>query len=85
MMGWLQRPASATQVTHGARLWLYAIAALVLAFLIVPTLIVVPMSFSGAQYLEFPPREWSQEAFPSSPCWPRRLRSRSAPWLASRP
>ena len=59
MTGWLRRPASATQVTHGARLWLYAIAALVLAFLIVPTLIVVPMSFSGAQYLEFPPREWS--------------------------
>jgi putative spermidine/putrescine transport system permease protein len=25
----------------------------------VPTLIVVPMSFSGSQYLEFPPREWS--------------------------
>jgi len=31
----------------------------VLAFLVVPTLIVVPMSFSGAQYLEFPPRQWS--------------------------
>ena len=34
-------------------------AALVLAFLIVPTLIVIPMSFSESQYLEFPPREWS--------------------------
>ncbi len=30
-----------------------------LAFLIVPTLIVIPMSFSESQYLEFPPREWS--------------------------
>ena len=30
-------------------------AALVLAFLTLPTLIVVPMSFSGSQYLEFPP------------------------------
>ena len=30
-----------------------------LAFLVVPTLIVVPMSFSGSQYLEFPPRQWS--------------------------
>ena len=56
---WLQHPATATQVTHGQRLWLYAVAALVLAFLVLPTLIVIPMSFSGAQYLEFPPREWS--------------------------
>lgn len=58
-MSWLDRPASATQVTHRARLWLYVVAGLVLAFLIVPTLIVVPMSFSNSQYLEFPPREWS--------------------------
>jgi len=58
--GWnTLEPASATQITHGRRFWLYAVAALVLAFLIVPTLIVVPMSFSGAQYLEFPPRQWS--------------------------
>ena len=56
---WLQHPATATQVTHGQRLWLYAVAALVLAFLIVPTFIVIPMSFSESQYLEFPPREWS--------------------------
>ena len=55
-MSWLDRPASETQITHRARLWLYALAALVLAFLVVPTLIVVPMSFSGSQYLEFPPR-----------------------------
>jgi putative spermidine/putrescine transport system permease protein len=58
-VSWLDAPASATQITHGRRFWLYAVAALVLAFLIVPTLIVVPMSFSGAQYLEFPPRQWS--------------------------
>lgn len=58
-MSWWREPASPTQVTHGARLWLYALAALVLVFLVVPTLIVVPMSFSGSQYLEFPPREWS--------------------------
>ena len=58
-LAWWQRPASATQATHGQRLWLYAVAALVLAFLVVPTLIVIPMSFSGSQYLEFPPREWS--------------------------
>ena len=59
MRAWLSRAASDTQVTHGQRLWLYALAALVLAFLALPTLIVIPMSFSGSQYLEFPPREWS--------------------------
>jgi len=58
-VSWLNAPASPTQVTHARRLWLYALAALVLAFLALPTLIVVPMSFSGAQYLEFPPRELS--------------------------
>ena len=61
MIAWLSSrfnaPASETQVTHGARLWLYAIAALALAFLVIPTLIVVPMSFSASQYLEFPPRD----------------------------
>jgi putative spermidine/putrescine transport system permease protein len=55
----LNAPASETQITHRARLWLYAIAALALAFLVIPTLIVIPMSFSASQYLEFPPRAWS--------------------------
>jgi putative spermidine/putrescine transport system permease protein len=58
-MTWLSRPASATQVTHGARLWLYALAVLVMAFLVLPTLIVIPMSFSASQYLEFPPKHLS--------------------------
>jgi putative spermidine/putrescine transport system permease protein len=58
-MSWLDQPASVTQVTHRARLWLYVLAGLVMIFLVVPTLIVVPMSFSASQYLEFPPREWS--------------------------
>jgi putative spermidine/putrescine transport system permease protein len=58
-MGWLQREATETQITHRMRLWLYVLAALIMAFLIIPTLIVVPMSFSASQYLEFPPREWS--------------------------
>ncbi|MFM7211687.1 MAG: ABC transporter permease, partial [Actinomycetota bacterium] len=31
----------------------------VLVFLILPTLIVIPMSFSGASYLEFPPTSYS--------------------------
>ena len=58
-MTWLGKPASDTQITHGSRLWLYALVALVFAFLILPTLIVIPMSFSESQYLEFPPRHLS--------------------------
>ena len=58
-MGWLSRPATETQITHGRRLWLYVLMALVLLFLMLPTLIVIPMSFSESQYLEFPPREFS--------------------------
>lgn len=56
---WLRHPVTQTQVTRGQRLWLYALAALVMLFLVIPTLIVIPMSFSASQYLEFPPREWS--------------------------
>jgi putative spermidine/putrescine transport system permease protein len=56
---WLSNPASPAQVSHGQRLWLYAIAALVMAFLVIPTLIVIPMSFSDSQYLGFPPEAWS--------------------------
>lgn len=56
---WLDRPASETQITHGQRLWLYVLSALAMVFLIAPTLIVIPMSFSNSQYLEFPPTSWS--------------------------
>jgi putative spermidine/putrescine transport system permease protein len=58
-MSWWTQPVTDTQITRRARLWLYAVGVLVLFFLVVPTLIVIPMSFSSAQYLEFPPREWS--------------------------
>ena len=58
-MSWLQTPATDTQITHGARLWLYVVAVLVMVLLVIPTLLVIPMSFSASQYLEFPPREWS--------------------------
>ncbi len=51
--------ASETQVTHRDRLWLYVLGALVMFFLIAPSLIVIPMSFSDSVYLEFPPRVWS--------------------------
>ena len=59
MTGWLGRPASETQILHSQRLWLYLLSAVIMLFLVAPTLIVVPMSFSESQYLEFPPREWS--------------------------
>ncbi|MGA8260899.1 MAG: ABC transporter permease [Arenicellales bacterium] len=58
-MSWLDRPASETQVTHGRRLWLYLLSALAMVFLVAPTLIVIPMSFSASRYLEFPPQHWS--------------------------
>ena len=59
MTSWLNSPASETQITQRQRLWLYAVSILIMIFLVVPTLIVVPMSFSDSQYLEFPPQNWS--------------------------
>lgn len=59
MLNWLKSPASDTQVTHGQRLWLYVFAGVIMALLVLPTLIVIPMSFSDSQYLEFPPENWS--------------------------
>ncbi|WP_218940331.1 ABC transporter permease [Denitrobaculum tricleocarpae] len=71
-MSWFSRPASETQITNGQRLWLYAVAWLVMIFLLAPTVIVIPMSFSDSQYLEFPPRVWSlrwYEHYFGSPAW----------------
>lgn len=59
MIAWLRSPASDTQVTHGQRFWLYLLAAVTMLLLVAPTVIVVPMSFSASQYLEFPPETWS--------------------------
>jgi len=59
MFGWFRAPATETQVTHGQRLWLYVIAVITMILLVTPTLIVIPMSFSESQYLEFPPETWS--------------------------
>jgi len=44
-----------SHVTHRQRLWLYVLTGLVLFYLVIPTLIVVPLSFSGANSLKFPP------------------------------
>jgi putative spermidine/putrescine transport system permease protein len=53
----------AVQDMPGASPWtqrlLALYGALVLFFLMLPTIIVIPMSFSDSQYLEFPPTSWS--------------------------
>ncbi|MBB4953733.1 putative spermidine/putrescine transport system permease protein [Agrobacterium vitis] len=57
-------------------LWIFA--GFVLFFLMLPTLIVVPLSFSASNLLEFPPRAWSlrwYEAFFTSPAWMAALRN----------
>jgi putative spermidine/putrescine transport system permease protein len=46
-------------VPHRNRLWLYTLGALVIAFLVIPVLIVIPISFSNSTLLEFPPRGYS--------------------------
>lgn len=51
-------------------LWLHAI--LVLGFICIPVIIVVPMSFSDASSLQFPPPDWSlrwYRAFLHDPVW----------------
>jgi putative spermidine/putrescine transport system permease protein len=58
-MAILSRLATETQITHGRRLWLYALVALILLFLILPSLLVIPLSFSDSRYLAFPPPGWS--------------------------
>lgn len=71
-MNWLQQPVSDTQITRRQRLWLYLLVALVVFFLVMPSVIVIPMSFSDSQYLEFPPRVWSTlwyEHYLNSPEW----------------
>lgn len=58
-MNWWRKPASDNQVTHGDRFWLYVVALIIMLLLVIPTFIVIPMSFSDSQYLEFPPDVWS--------------------------
>ncbi|RIY03252.1 ABC transporter permease [Aureimonas flava] len=57
---------------------LRCVAALVLAFLILPTLVVVPISFSASNLMEFPPRAFSlrwYENFFGSATWMEALRT----------
>lgn len=48
-----------TLVPNRSRIWLYAFVGLALFFLILPILIIIPMSFSGSRFLDFPPQSWS--------------------------
>lgn len=55
-----------------SKLLLRAFVGLILVWLLVPILIIVPMSFSGARFLAFPPPFWSlrwYEAYFASPAW----------------
>lgn len=73
-MSWLNSPASRTQITHLQRLWLYVFGVIMLIALVAPSFIVVPMSLSSADYLEFPPSALSlrwYENFFGSPDWMR--------------
>jgi putative spermidine/putrescine transport system permease protein len=54
------------------RSWLYLVSGLAAAFLIVPVLLIVPMSFTDGSLLKFPPDTWSlrwYRAFVGSERW----------------
>jgi len=58
--------------------WLKAFGGLVVVFFILPTLFVIPMSFSDAQTFEFPPRGFTwrlYENFFTNPVWLDSLRN----------
>ncbi len=48
-----------SHITHAERWWLYVLTGLIIAFLVLPSLIVIPMSFSGSTSMMFPPPSWS--------------------------
>lgn len=78
MLHWFTTPATDTQITHGQRLWLYALSIILMVLLVTPTLIVIPMSFSDSQYLQFPPETWSLRWYRNyfgSPEWMQATRT----------
>jgi putative spermidine/putrescine transport system permease protein len=46
-------------ISHCSRLWLYLLCGVVMFLLVAPSLIIIPMSFSDSEFLEFPPPAWS--------------------------
>lgn len=64
--------AEVSGVSRRSRIWLYALGIATFIFLVLPTLIVIPMSFSASQFLEFPPHHWSLRWYVhylDSPAW----------------
>jgi ABC-type spermidine/putrescine transport system permease subunit II len=55
----MRRPVRAAPSAAAARVTLWIYVALVLAFLLVPIAIIMPMSFSDQPYLTFPPPGWT--------------------------
>ncbi|MGE0718025.1 MAG: ABC transporter permease [Alphaproteobacteria bacterium] len=51
--------AGGVPISPWRRLWLYVVGTLIVLFLVLPTIIVVPMSFGSSRFLRFPPQEWS--------------------------
>ncbi|BBK42062.1 ABC transporter permease [Allostella vacuolata] len=51
--------ASGVPIGRFRRVWLYALCFLIVLFLVLPTIIVVPMSFTGSRFLRFPPEQFS--------------------------
>lgn len=68
-------------MTHGwlARVLLRAWLALVIIFLLLPILVVIPLSFSSASYLRFPPPGWSLRWYAN---YASRETWRDATWLS---
>lgn len=63
--------ASPRERKHAPR-WLVAYGTAVGAFMLLPTLVVVPVSFSAARSMKFPPKAWSTkwyEQFLTDPAW----------------
>ena len=71
-------PSGMSFAEHGGHYVLWAVCILVLAFLILPILIIVPLSFSSGAFLTFPlpglSLRWYQEFFTSAP-WQLSLRN----------
>ncbi len=74
-------PGPALSATLGERVWhygLWAICILVLGFLILPIVVIVPLSFNAGSFLTFPlpglSWRWYQEFFTSAP-WQLALRN----------
>ncbi len=60
-----------------SRIVLYVAVGLILVWLMIPVLIIIPMSFSGARFLAFPPPSWSlrwYEAYLESAAWMQATR-----------